>query len=737
MSRFGLLAIACTIVTCGSAFAQPGFARKVYAHYVPWHPPSHARPDRTANAAAGTAGQIESAAEAGVDGFAVDAVLTPPERIIPTIVDMAEAAKERAPGFEVFPCLDLAAHSDRATWETFLLEWVEAADDLDNTGRVDGRWIIFTYAAYRMPADDWSKLRQTLSDQGHELILIGDVHAPMLHSHDEFAPKLPDYARAFDGLYCFNPAGDEMHAEIAAALAEASGGDGGARINTYTVRPGYYHANIGAFNATYEGAQRYLSTWADAHRLAPDWVSITTWNDYSEHTHVEPSRNFSDVYARITRMEASRFRTGEPNAGEETYWLAAPSEIPNGPGRGPLETDDRRETRFQVLGMSDGSLAETATLRLTRADGAEVLSQTITLSRQGNHAMGTFEWQPDAALETRVLFAEAKVESEAGIITARLPIPIWPRDIAHRFYMPPRWAKLTDSPPPAPALRLVDGVLRVDPLPAPTGLRTDVLHNLRHIPDPASTTAKVADGLDQTPDTPAQWGFHSAAVVSPDARVSWGVPLWIAPADDPLTLAIWRFDGADRPGRDDSIYARDARFHAGAGDLVELADGTRAFASGPDAWIQPPGSFTPIRSALTVECWVRPSSDDGGMLWGDVGAPMLLSLQEGNLPRAMRHTNEGDEWRAASSDEAIPDGEWTHLAGTYDGEVLTLYVNGLAAATTPCAGASGTASTGIGRNPFNGSSIFTGLIDDMRITAEALTAFGPIDPSKARPAEPR
>ena len=109
MSRFGLLAIACTIVTCGSAFAQPGFARKVYAHYVPWHPPSHARPDRTANAAAGTAGQIESAAEAGVDGFAVDAVLTPPERIIPTIVDMAEAAKERAPGFEVFPCLDLAA----------------------------------------------------------------------------------------------------------------------------------------------------------------------------------------------------------------------------------------------------------------------------------------------------------------------------------------------------------------------------------------------------------------------------------------------------------------------------------------------------------------------------------------------------------------------------------------------------------------------------------------------------
>ena len=713
-------------------------APRVYAHHVPWHPPSHARPDRTADAAAGVEGQIVHAARAGIDGFAVDLVLDPPSRFLPGLVDMARTAAEKAPGFEIMPCLDLAATKDRAQWEELLLGWVEQAGDLPSVGKLGDRTIVFTYAAYNMPAEEWKLLRKSLADRGHEVLLVGDINGPMLHSRDEFGPRLPGYADAFDALYCFTPAGEAMHRDIEQALAEADSRQRGTeRLNVYSVQPGYYRVDTGAFNTQYRGADTYRATWADARRMQPDWVSITTWNDYSENTHIEPSRMLSDVYARVTRHEAALFR-GEDAREEETYWLAAPAEVPDGPGRAPLEGESRRESLFQVLALGDGDLTEEVRLQVTRADGSEVLNRTLTLERDGAYASVTLEWEPAAPLETRVLWAQAAVTTRDGrSVSARLPIPVWPRDVAHRYWMAPRWARLVPEPPPAPKLSLAGGRLTVDPLPAPAGLRTDLLHNLYAKLDPASTTAKVADGLDQLPDTPLEWGFREAAVVSPSAEVSWAEPLWIAPEGDPTVLALWRFDSADAPGEDSSIYGRHAGVH-GANSLARLADDTHALSSGPKVWAQPPGSFCPTRAPVTVELWARPEGTGGGMLWGDVGAAMLLALTEDNRPRATRHFVEGSRWVVAESPEPLPAGEWSHIAGVHDGEQLLLYINGELAAETECSGESGTQRMGVGRNPFNGTSIFTGLIDDVRLTAKALSAdeFGPLNPRPTRPAEP-
>jgi len=44
----------------------------------------------------------------------------------------------------------------------------------------------------------------------------------------------------------------------------------------------------------------------------------------------------------------------------------------------------------------------------------------------------------------------------------------------------------------------------------------------------------------------------------------------------------------------------------------------------------------------------------------------------------------------------------------------------------------------IGRNPYDMTAIFTGLVDDVRLTMRALPPdeFGPINPSQGRPAVP-
>jgi len=134
--------------------------RKVFAHHVPWHPPSHARPDRTADAGPGLESQIMHAAEAGIDGFAVDVVRTPPTQTVGMLVNMAEIAQRRTPDFAIMPCLDCAATQSVADWEVFLLEWHAKAGESPATFRVNGAAVIFTYGAYEIPPADWAELRQ-------------------------------------------------------------------------------------------------------------------------------------------------------------------------------------------------------------------------------------------------------------------------------------------------------------------------------------------------------------------------------------------------------------------------------------------------------------------------------------------------------------------------------------------------------------------------------------------------
>ncbi|MGB3905510.1 MAG: glycoside hydrolase family 99-like domain-containing protein [Anaerolineae bacterium] len=33
----------------------------------------------------------------------------------------------------------------------------------------------------------------------------------------------------------------------------------------------------------------------------PDWIFITTWNEWWEHTYIEPSESYGDQYLEITR----------------------------------------------------------------------------------------------------------------------------------------------------------------------------------------------------------------------------------------------------------------------------------------------------------------------------------------------------------------------------------------------------------------------------------------------------
>ena len=108
---------------------------------------------------------------------------------------------------------------------------------------------------------------------------------------------------------------------------------------------------------------------------------------------------------------------------------------------------------------------------------------------------------------------------------------------------------------------------------------------------------------------------------------------------------------------------------------------------------------------MTLEAWVRPSAlggwrtvvfkeRPGGVVYG------LFADQAGSRPLGQVFI--GSE-RNAVGTAALPLNAWSHLATTYDGSVVRLYVNGSLAGSTAVTGAMA-ASTGVLR--IGGNSVW-------------------------------
>jgi hypothetical protein len=133
-----------------------------------------------------------------------------------------------------------------------------------------------------------------------------------------------------------------------------------------------------------------------------------------------------------------------------------------------------------------------------------------------------------------------------------------------------------------------------------------------------------------------------------------------------------------------------------------------------------------LTSAMTLEAWVRPSAL--GSTWRTV----LFKEQAGHMTYALYANTDtgrptaqayvGGE-RDARGATALAVGAWTHLAATYDGTTVRLFVNGVQAAAKAASGpmATSTRPLKIGGNAVFGEW-FTGLIDDVRVYNRALTA---------------
>ena len=231
-------------------------------------------------------------------------------------------------------------------------------------------------------------------------------------------------------------------------------------------------------------------------------------------------------------------------------------------------------------------------------------------------------------------------------------------------------------------------------------------------------------------DSPLAAGTYYYRVTAEDAAGN------VGPASAQATAVI----SATVPGLV-AAYALDETSGTVASDKAGTNTGTVAGASwvaggryggalsfdGTNDWVTvPDASALDLTTGMTLEAWVRPTAATSD--WTTV----VFKEQSGNYAYGLygnTGTNRpsvngviGGVDRDIRGAATLPLNTWTHLAGTYDGANLRLYVGGALVATQAATGSIAT-STGvlhIGGNLVWGEW-FEGLIDEIRIYNRALT----------------
>ena len=203
---------------------------------------------------------------------------------------------------------------------------------------------------------------------------------------------------------------------------------------------------------------------------------------------------------------------------------------------------------------------------------------------------------------------------------------------------------------------------------------------------------------------------------------------------DPLALSLGFEEAGESIAGDASGYGNVARLLNGA-DWGEGRIGGGLTLDGVDdvAAVADSRNLQTFRQAFTVSAWVRPSASTSG--WKSVASRQRTTTPDdqfflsfyGNEPRfGLNTVNGGNQFVGAGT---VPVNEWIHMAGTYDGATMRLYLNGVERASRTKMGlivasvrpilVGGNANGG---DPLAATETLAGRIDEVRIYAQALSA---------------
>ena len=283
----------------------------VLAFYYDWYDSNTWKPDRVpdmpaapynSNDPGAMARQIQQARGAGIDAFVVSwwGAGNPTDDNFKLLLDQA-----RASNFQVAVDFELTS--------PFYHSKQDAINSLKNLLAVNaqhpaylrsgGKPVIFFWREQMYSPDEWRDIRNTVDPNRQSLWIAEGVKE-----------QLP-YLSVFDGFHLYSIAwAPDVVAELNKwpARVRAYGAD---KIWTATVMPGNDDTRSHRSDAYIRDRRNgdfYRETWRAAFSTYPDWIIITSWNEWVEGTMIEPSVTYGNLYLDITRDLSAPFKAGLP-----------------------------------------------------------------------------------------------------------------------------------------------------------------------------------------------------------------------------------------------------------------------------------------------------------------------------------------------------------------------------------------------------------------------------------------
>lgn len=173
--------------------------------------------------------------------------------------------------------------------------------------RSEGKPVIFFWSdkineyTLKYSVDDWKIIRDQV-DPNHQTLWIAEGIDWT-------------YLRVFDGLHLYSIAwSPNVFGELNKwpRRVKSFGAD---KLWVATVMPGNDDRKTrrpGSYARDRENGNFYRQTWQAAMATNPEWIIITSWNEWVEGTMIEPSVTYGNLYLDITRENAAKFKSGLP-----------------------------------------------------------------------------------------------------------------------------------------------------------------------------------------------------------------------------------------------------------------------------------------------------------------------------------------------------------------------------------------------------------------------------------------
>ena len=174
-----------------------------------------------------------------------------------------------------------------------------------------GKPVLWIYVVRAISPEVWSSVLSQLNSENISFFLVADrpvqvsshiAQFQAQHIYDVYAPiRDNNYLKQFWKI-------KEQSAKYK-------------QIMVAGVAPGYNDTVVRGGNDPFsrENGKFYHDRWCDAISLNPDWISITSWNEWHEGTEIEPSIEHGDLALNQTKQFIQEFKSGNFTTLSPTY----------------------------------------------------------------------------------------------------------------------------------------------------------------------------------------------------------------------------------------------------------------------------------------------------------------------------------------------------------------------------------------------------------------------------------